>query len=139
MHVQAFRKKNLATYHKWVWELKRLYRSPLIIINSENRRNLRIPVRVGLNYRKALSTPAYLRTLIRYTPYIWKQINEILVQSLPFSTDDCSITERIVYLSVWLRRLSSLPWFFDLFRQTSQQYTSTHPDLGKSPINTPNN
>lgn len=27
--------------------------------------------------RKALSTPAYLRTLIRYTPYLWKQIIDI--------------------------------------------------------------
>lgn len=73
--MQAFREKNLATYHKWVWELKRLYRSPLIStilksleLGSQSESDLT---------RKALSTPAYLRTLIRYTPYIWKQIIDI--------------------------------------------------------------
>lgn len=76
--MQAFRKKrNLATYHKWVWELKSLYPSPLI---STIRKIVRIKYGSQSESdltRKALSTPAYLRTLIRYTLYLWKQIIDI--------------------------------------------------------------
>lgn len=46
------------------------------INDSENRQKYGSQSKSDLT-RKALSTPAYLRTLIRYTPYLWKQIIDI--------------------------------------------------------------
>lgn len=46
------------------------------INDSENRQKYGSQPESDLT-RKALSTPAYLRTLIRYTPYLWKQIIDI--------------------------------------------------------------
>lgn len=46
------------------------------INDSENRQKYGSKSESDLT-RKALSTPAYLRTLIRYTPYLWKQIIDI--------------------------------------------------------------